>query len=69
MRDLLAQLRRETDFARRYELFGRVQALFWEDVPAIKFGDRFLLHIHRSEVMGFAAMPANFFWNVWLERR
>jgi len=69
MRDLLAQLRRETDFAKRYELFGRVQALFWEDVPVIKYGDYFLLHIHGTEVMGFAAMQSNFFWNVWLERR
>jgi len=68
MRDLLAQIRRETDFTKRHELFGQVQALFWEDVPAIKFGDNFLLHIHRREVTGFAGMLANFFWNVWIDR-
>ncbi|MEW6524273.1 MAG: ABC transporter substrate-binding protein [Bacillota bacterium] len=69
MQALLAQLRRETDFDKRYELWGKAQALFWEDVPVIKFGDYFLLHIHREEVRGYAARNSNFYWNVWIEKK
>jgi peptide/nickel transport system substrate-binding protein len=64
---LVAALRRESDFDKRMELWDELQALFWEDVPVIKYGDYFLLHIHRNEAKGFQGMATSFYWNVWLE--
>lgn len=64
---LVAELRRESDFEKRMEIWDELQALFWEDVPVIKFGDYFLLHIHREEAKGYAGMATTFYWNVWLD--
>lgn len=64
---LVAALRRESDFEKRMEIWDELQGLFWEDVPVIKFGDYFLLHIHREEVHGYVGMATTFYWNVWLD--
>lgn len=64
---LVAALRTESDFDKRMEIWDELQHLFWVDVPMLKFGDYFLLHIHRAEVEGYAARAANFYWNVWID--
>lgn len=64
---LVAALRRESNFETRMELWDKLQALFWEDVPVIKYGDYFNLHIHRDSAKGFKGMATSFYWNVWLE--
>lgn len=66
---LLSQLRRESDPAKRQQLWNQAQALFWDYVPAIKFGDYFNLHIHRPELRGYQPRLARFFWNVSLAGR
>lgn len=66
--ELVAALRRESDFDKRMELWDELQALFWHDVPVIKYGDYFNLHIHTSKAKGFQAMATSFYWNVWIEK-
>lgn len=66
---LLDEMRREGDPARRQQLWNQAQALFWEYVPSIKFGDYFNLHIHRPELQGYQPRLARFFWNVSMARR
>ncbi len=68
MRDYLAQMRRESDFNKRFAIWEKAKQLFWEDVPVIKFGDYFLLHVLRKEVQGYQGLFNIFWWNVWVER-
>lgn len=69
MQAMMTLLERHTDPKVRMEIWKRAQRLFWEDVPAIKYGDYFLLHVHRRELRGYVGQPGHFFWNVWLEGR
>jgi len=64
---LVAALRRESDFDKRMEIWDELQYMFWDDVPMIKYGDYFLLHIHREEAKGYAGMATTFYWNVWID--
>lgn len=66
---LLNAMRRESDPAVRMQLWDQAQAIFWDDVPVIKFGDYFNLHIHRPEVQGYQGMQTSFFWNVSLVKK
>ncbi|KKM10773.1 hypothetical protein SY88_11850 [Clostridiales bacterium PH28_bin88] len=65
---LMDQLRKESDFQKRYELWKQVQTLFYEEVPAVKIGDYSNLRIYSDEVEGFANKMDLFFWNVWLKK-
>jgi peptide/nickel transport system substrate-binding protein len=65
---LLADLARESDSRKRRAVIDRIQALFYEDVGRIKFGDYFLLDVVRREVRGFRSTPELYFWNAWLTR-
>jgi len=65
---LLADLARESDPKKRRALVERVQAIFYEDVGRIKFGDYFLLDVTRKELRGFRSTPELHFWNAWLAR-
>jgi peptide/nickel transport system substrate-binding protein len=66
---LVAALARETDPARRKALVDRIQALFYEEVGHVKFGDAFALDAARKEFRGeFRGAPVLYFWNAWLER-
>ncbi len=69
MQAMLTLLARHADPRVRMAIWRRAQRLFWEDVPAIKYGDYFLLHVHRRELRGYTGQPGHAFWNVWLERR
>lgn len=51
------------------DIWKRAQRLFWEDVPAIKYGDYFLLHLYRKDLKGYSGQPGHAFWNVWWEGR
>ena len=46
-----------------------MQALFYEDVGRIKFGDYFSLDVVRGELKGFVSTPELHFWNAWLGSR
>ncbi len=59
---------RETDPKKRRALIEKVQALFYEDVGRIKFGDYFELQVTRKEVRGFKPGPYLFFWNAWIAK-
>lgn len=63
---LLEAMVRETDVKKRKELMDRIQAIFYDDVPRIKFGDYFALEAKRKELRGFKATPELHFWNTWL---
>jgi peptide/nickel transport system substrate-binding protein len=66
---LVAVLGRETDPGRRKALVDRIQALFYEEVGHVKFGDAFSLDVARKELRGdFRGSPALYFWNAWTER-
>ena len=65
---LLAEIARETDPKKRKALIDRVQAVFYEDVGRVKFGDYFLLDVARKDLRGFQSTPELFFWNTWLAR-
>ena len=57
---------RETDAKKRKALIDKVQAIFYDDVGRIKFGDYFTLDVTRKEVRGFKAGPFLYFWNAWI---
>ncbi len=46
-----------------------MQKLWYEDAGTIKFGDYFLLHLHRTELKGYVNIPTHVWWNAWLEGR
>ena len=65
---LLQDLARESDGKKRKALIDRIQAIFYDDVGRIKFGDYFLLDVTRKELRGFRSTPELYFWNAWLAR-
>ena len=65
---LLAEMARETDPKKRRAMIEKVQALFYEDVGRIKFGDYFDLWVTRKEVRGFKPGPYLYFWNAWIAK-
>ena len=65
---LLQDLARESDGKKRKALIDRIQAIFYDDVGRIKFGDYFLLDVTRKELRGFRSTPELYFWNAWLSR-
>jgi peptide/nickel transport system substrate-binding protein len=66
---LLADLARESDPRKRRALIDRIQAIFYEDVGRVKFGDYFSLDVVRKELRGdFQSSLVTFFWNAWLAR-
>jgi len=65
----MVELGRETDAKKRKALVDRIQAIFYEDVGRIKFGDQFVFHTARQELRGdFRTQPTFVFWNAWLAR-
>ena len=66
---LNAQLARETDPKKRYDLWVQVTKAFYEKVPVIRYGDLFGLRAMRKSVKGFndkTERPR--FWGVWLDK-
>jgi peptide/nickel transport system substrate-binding protein len=66
---LNAQLARETDPKKRYELWVQQTKLFYEKVPVARYGDLFGLRAARKHVKGFNdKVERPRFWGVWLEK-
>ncbi len=63
------ELARETDPKKRYALWEQQTRLFYEKVPAIRYGDLHGLRAMRKTVRGFDERTQGpRFYNVWLER-
>ncbi len=58
----------ETDFEKRYELWEKIEKIFYEKAAWIKLGDYFTVDARRPHVKGYASMPERFFWNTSLEK-
>ena len=60
-----------TDFGARYAKWQEIMDLWYVQIPAIKFGDAFQLHLIRTEIGGGYGSPETppmlspFFWNAW----
>lgn len=65
----LQQLVRNVAPEARRDAWSQIQALFYQDVPAVKIGDFYLLNVSQKWVRGFQNTPDLFFWNVWLAKR
>ncbi|MGH7357390.1 MAG: ABC transporter substrate-binding protein, partial [Candidatus Rokuibacteriota bacterium] len=65
---LLQAMARELDFKKRYAMWERVQALFYEEAARIRLGDYFRLDARRKHVQGYQGGPYMHFWNVWMEK-
>jgi peptide/nickel transport system substrate-binding protein len=66
--ELAAQLREETDFDTRYELWEELHELIYEEVPCIKLGDIYQIYARTARLQGFEPpiMLSPALWNVWL---
>jgi peptide/nickel transport system substrate-binding protein len=65
---LVAEMLKETDPKKRKAQIERVQAIFYDDVGRIKFGDYFTFQVTRKELRGFRPQPFLYFWNSWLAK-
>lgn len=65
--ELVQQIRTESDFAKRYAMWEKVQEAFYEQVPIVKYNDYANLRLKEKRVRGYANDSIPFFWNVWLE--
>lgn len=65
------ELNKITDFDTRYAEWQKIMDLWYEQIPAIKFGDAFQLHLIRAEIGGGYGTAENpsmlspYFWNSW----
>jgi peptide/nickel transport system substrate-binding protein len=66
---MMTLLRRHSDVKVRRDLWARMQKLWYEEAGTIKFGDYFLLHLHRKELKGYINTPAHVWWNAWIDAR
>ena len=66
---LMLELSRESDVKKRKAIVDQIQAIFYEDVGRIKFGDAFVFRAARKELRGsFRSTPGLHFWNTWLAK-
>jgi peptide/nickel transport system substrate-binding protein len=65
---LVTEMLRETDPKKRKAQIERVQAIFYDDVGRVKFGDYFTFQVTRKELRGFRPQPFLYFWNAWLAK-
>lgn len=64
--DLAAKLMAETDEKKGFEIIKQIQRLFYNDVPALKYGEYFALRARSNKVAGTVNPPDPYFWNAWL---
>ncbi len=68
---LRTEVNQLTDFDVRYAKWQEIMDLWYEEIPAIKFGDAFQLHLIRSEIGGGYGTPEHvvmiygYFYNLW----
>jgi peptide/nickel transport system substrate-binding protein len=68
MHAMMTLLRRHSDPKVRAQIWARMQRLWYEDVGSIKYGDYFVLHLHRKDLKGYVSLPTHIWWNAWVER-
>lgn len=66
--ELVARLTTEVDPDERLRIWQETEALIYEEVPAIKFGDKAGTVGARADVRNVWTGPAQHYWNVWLDR-
>ena len=66
---LLQAMGKEMDPRKRYAIWEKIQAIFYEDAARIRLGDYFRLDARRKDVHGHRPGPYLHFWNVWLEKK
>jgi hypothetical protein len=68
--ELVEQLRAESDFETRYEIFEQIQLNKYEQVPFIKNGDTMALtaRYHTVHNLSPLLMIGPMLWNVWMEK-
>lgn len=64
MKALLDEMREAPNLEQAKKVFEKVQTLYWEDVPAIKFGNLHKFSAGRKYVKGFQYFCENHYWNV-----
>jgi peptide/nickel transport system substrate-binding protein len=65
---LIVATLRATDQKRQFELWSELQQLIYDDVPFVRLGDTFSLHLKRKYVKNMTTKPEEFFWNVWIDK-
>lgn len=68
MQGVLRLMSRHTDARVRSQLWERGQQVFYQEFPAIKFGDFFWFSPYRRELRGFSGPLLLYYWNAWLGR-
>ncbi len=58
----------EPNFEKRYELWKKLEKIYYEKVGWIILGDYFTLDAMRPRIKGYTPRPERFFWNTWLEK-
>jgi peptide/nickel transport system substrate-binding protein len=65
------ELNKITDFDERYAKWEEIMDLWYEQIPALKFGDAYQLHLMQTEIGGGYGTPETppmlspYFWNAW----
>ncbi|MBS3812873.1 ABC transporter substrate-binding protein [Candidatus Bipolaricaulota bacterium] len=70
--NLKKELNTTTNFEERYGVWEEIRTLWYEQVPAIKFGDAYQLHVRGETLKGYGTeeqpvMVSPYFWNTWKE--
>jgi peptide/nickel transport system substrate-binding protein len=65
---LIAEILRDTDQKAQFATWTQLQQLIYEDVPFVRTGDFFDLHLTRKQVKNLTAKPEVFFWNTWIDK-
>lgn len=65
--EVAAKIMAETDQAKQLGLIKDLQKLFYEDVPAVKYGEYFVLRARSTKVKGTLNPSDPYFWNAWLD--
>lgn len=65
--DLRDRFQSEPDSEKRMELWAELQELYYEEVPAIRFGEHYNLLVTQPQLQGFVSSSWPFYWNLWLE--
>jgi len=67
MDQIFAEMLKEVDQEKRYEIMERMQAKLWDTVPYFNILDYSRLHIKRTELKNFQSGWQPFFWNTYLD--
>ena len=65
---LIVEILRATDQKQQFATWIQLQQLIYEDVPFVRTGDFFDLHLTRKQVKNLTAKPEVFFWNTWIDK-